>query len=244
MAEFNDRFNTGGVNNDDMAEAPRRQKESASKTVAQVAAVVVALLCLAVVLIRGRQPALTPEQIVQQQDYEGEQRARRIFNLYSLKQDRARRDVARVEAEAQSASANQASSTIVTSPPRQHSNDSVVENATIVASANNYEKAELSREVPVQVISQIVAPSPQPVVDIELVETPSEPRVLPVYSLKNTAVLRESPVFGAAQLATISDIQTVTLFETNGDWAQVAANDGSGRTGYVLRSELVLPEEN
>lgn len=66
-----------------------------------------------------------------------------------------------------------------------------------------------------------------------------------MYSLKNDlAVLRESPVFGATRLATIDGAQTVTLFETVGDWAQVAANDGSGRTGYVLRSELVLPEEN
>ncbi len=241
MAESNDRFYSGDVSNEDMAEAPRRQKESAGKTVVQGIAVVVALLCLAVILIRGSQPAMTPEQIVQQQDYEGEQRARRIFNLYSLKQDRARRDVERTEIVAQGEAAERATGTVVTA--KSLASDEQDELPQAASSPKSYEKAELSREVPAQVISQVQASPTQRVASVEPVETRSEPKVLPVYSLKSeSAILRESPEFGARQIVTISGEQTVTLFDTTGVWAQVAANDGSGRTGYILRSELISPE--
>ncbi len=247
MAEFQNRFYTGDVSDEDMAEAPRRYKDSTAGTAVRAIVVTIALLALTVLLIRGTRPAMTPEQIVQQQDYEGEQSARRIFNLYSLKQERARREVARAEMEVQAASSVSAESAENPLSERSEmSTQSVSADKSVLRTSSTYEKAQLTRDVPAQVISKIIAePEVNALPEISPQQAPvSGPRILPLYTLKNaSAVLRESPSFNASQIAVIRTAQTVTLFETTGDWAQVAANDGSGRTGYVPRADLVPVEK-
>lgn len=244
VAESQNRFYTGDVSDEDMAEAPRRYKDSATGTLLRAVMVVIALLALTVLLIRGTRPAMTPEQIVQQQSYQGEQSARKIFNLYSLKQERARREVARIEMDVQATSQATSSESVDAAEKqlaaRLHNNKETVSDST----SGTYEKAQLTREVPTQLISKIIAQPEVPARSVGPTRPNGTPRILPLFTLKNaSAVLRESPSFSAGQIAVIRPAQTVTLFETTGDWAQVAANDGSGRTGYVLRADLVPAEE-
>ncbi len=244
VVDRHNRFYTGDVSDEDMAEAPRRSKDSTVTSVVRAVALIAALLLLGAVLIRGSQPAMTPEQIVQQQDYEGEQSARRIFNLYSLKQERARRDVARAENAQSEAVASAANNKAAKSQPEESEAVIVVANqpAGSNPAGSNYEKARLSRDIPAPVISKVV-PRVEPVTTTAQPQS-SVPRILPLYTLRGeSVVLRESPAYSARQFTVIRGAQTVTLFETEGDWAQVAANDGSGRTGYVPRADLVPAEQ-
>ena len=242
MVDRHIRLYTGDVSDADLAEAPRRSKDSTAKAVVRAVALIAALVVLGAVLIRGSQPAMTPEQIVQQQDYEGEQSARRIFNLYSLKQERARRDVARAENTQAAAVASKSNSDMATRQPGRSDAVNVVNKQAavsgVVAAGSNYEKAQLSREITAPVVSKVI-PSVEPGIATEQAQSNAQ-RVLPVYALRGEFVaLRESPSYNARQVLAIRGAQTVTLFDTDGDWAQVAANDGSGQTGYVPRADLV-----
>jgi hypothetical protein len=223
------RIDTGDVNRHDLAEAARRPKTSRLAGVLRLAMVVCGCVLLAVVLIRGAQPELTPEEIVQLESYEGQQEARRIFNLNSAKQ--------------QSIAALRS-----TAPKAQEDKNSRVAEVALPPAEVPAVGAAVTLPVP-----QSAAPSGMAADQYAATgtgvsgssERPVEsPRILPIYSVTaESAGLHESPSQSAPTLKTVSKNDTVTLFNNVGDWAEVAVNDGSGVTGYVRRAAISILQE-
>ena len=77
MPAFND-----DINQRDLSEAPRLQKDKQS--FGGVVGIAIAVLLFGVLLILGSQPELTPEEIISMDGYEGEQPTRHIFNLQDM----------------------------------------------------------------------------------------------------------------------------------------------------------------
>lgn len=225
--------------------------------------VIAVCVALGIILVRGSQPALTPEQIVQQESYQGEQQARRIFNLNSARKEAIALTrtvpelVAKDDADADrevfepataavadgltgSAIADEKNEKILTSalPP--------VNSAEVPAVSVPSEQADGFKREPVELssenlnVEQSVVESPTPTSPVSNpVPDDEEPRMLPVYRIRgNQLRIYASASESSRAVATISSDDTVTLFSTDGDWAEVAANDGSGITGYVRRSAI------
>ena len=79
MPAFND-----DINQRDLSEAPRLQKDKQS--FGGVVGIAIAVLLFGVLLILGSQPELTPEEIISMDGYEGEQPTRHIFNLQDMEE--------------------------------------------------------------------------------------------------------------------------------------------------------------
>ncbi len=229
------RFPEEEVNHADLAEAPRRERESKAKSIGIGVVVSLVLLGLAVLMIFGSQPALTPEEIVGREDYEGQQPARHIFNLYSLKQDQLRRE------------AERAKEAVTTNAEMPFTPVNLEKTSEMPASAGgfhprtepvtgpNYVKSELTR-TPVSVVGAVtrqVSPAkPSP-------ESGSSGTVLPVYIIKGSQTnMRSLPTTDAPILQVLDKGQTVTVFDETSEWVQVAVNDGSGISGYIHKSLL------
>lgn len=237
------RFQGEDVGYADMAEAPRRERESKVKAVGIGIVVSLTLLFLTGLMIFGSQPALTPEEIVGRNDYEGEQPARHIFNLYSLKQDQQKQEAERAK---QAAMANTREKSISAKPLKtaEMPASAVVSNVKVMPRPQpvveqNYVKAELSR-TPASVISAVTPKASSS--DLKRGPAPGAENpvtVLPVYTIKgNQTNMRSLPTTDAPILQILNKGQAVTVFDENGEWVQIAVNDGSGISGYVHQSLL------
>lgn len=262
MPRLDDRFYGEDVGYADMAEAPRRERESNAKNIAIAAATTVGVLLLAVVLIRGSLPAMTPEQIVQRDDYEGQQPPRHIFNLYSLKQDKLRRTVeseqplaenaAEIGEQAVAASAGVSAGVVsVATEEASKATPVVVVSEQLEADkpeaaapvvVRSYEKSELRRESGLPVVSAVVNKDSQILIEANG-NSSRAVTVLPVYTIKgDNTNLRSQPSTEASIVKTLNKGQTVTVFNNGGVWVQVATNDGLGTTGYIHNSLLEIAD--
>lgn len=255
-----------------MAEAPRRERESNAKNIAVGVGTTVGVLALAVFLIRGSLPAVTPEDIVKRADYEGQQPPRHIFNLYSLKQDkllREKQSESRLQAElvpvevpiAQTSTEESVVTTNVEPISNSRQTDAEVQltDATTPASGSvsASTKELLKTEVPAAGVrsyekAELHREEPLPVVsapaskDTALLNenaTASAVTVLPVYTIKaENTNLRAQPSTEASIIKSLAKGETITVFDSSGVWVQVATNDGLGTTGYVHNSLLEIAD--
>lgn len=253
MPSSDDRFYGEDVSFADMAEAPRRERESKAKNIAVVVATTVVVLLLAVVLIRGSLPAMTPEQIVQREDYEGQQPPRHIFNLYSLKQDKLNREhksrpqdqILLADTDAIPVIADQKDEPAITdSTPQAVVSAAAPVKAEVPAVVKLYEKSELSRESVLPVVSAVTSSNIKPAIDANNAGSRNRVvTVLPVYTIKaDQTNLRSQPFADAPVIKTLNKGQTITVFDDSGKWVQVATNDGQGTTGYVHHSLLEIAD--
>lgn len=265
MASVGDRFYNEDVGYADMVELPRRKPESKARSFLIGVAVSIIAVAVAIVLVRGSLPEMTPEQIVQLEDYQGQQPPRHIFNLYSLKQEQQR--VERKKAEIASKQVTEAvddtavpaprvavaerkvPATVVTEtdvtggPARQVSNPvaqggmtdarrseiraSLKPGAVVSEAAQSRGVASVAPAVNASVVA---ASSKADVVS----QSTSESAVLPVFKVaKDRVNLRSSPAFGSEVLDILDIGQTITVFDSSGQWVHVATNDGTGTTGYI-----------
>lgn len=171
MTSAGNRFYNEDVGHADMAEAPRRIPESKSKGFLMGLVVTVVVLVLAVVLIRGSLPAMTPEQIVQQKEYQGQQPPRHIFNLYSLKQDKQRRELETTGTKLEQAAGSEELEQSGSSGTKTEARAVVKPDVTTI-----YEKADLKREAVLPVVSKLATD----VVEAPASDTVTEPLILAV----------------------------------------------------------------
>lgn len=240
MSDTSYRFYIGDVNKEDLIEIARRPRTSGFKIVLRW--ILAAFFCFGmfVVVIRGVQPELTPEQIVRLETYQGAQEARRIFNLNSVKMNSALPEVVPVRRDVAG------------------STDVAREKESAVLAGVLVERHLPEIEVPAVAVSIELPLSTTRVVSSKVVsefipERPGsrklsefgvvEPRMLPIYSVVVESVeLREAPSLVSRVVKSVSRADTVTLFTSDGKWVEVAVNDGSGVTGYVPRSAIVALE--
>ncbi len=257
MPSSEDRFYGEDINSADMAEAPRRERESKVKSVAIVGGSTIVVLVVAIMLIVGSLPAVTPEQIVQRDDYEGQQQPRHIFNLYSLKQDQTRRNAEPqlqdqlLTNQASAGTAEQNTDVPVdnelvavdsTRLPTVASSDAPTRQE-IPAVVRVYEKSELRRDVTLPVVSAAVDESDNSSTNQKPDSSLSSVTVLPVYTINaNQTNLRSQPNLDAAIVKLLNKGQTVSVFDSTGNWVQVATNDGAGTTGYVHKSLVEIAD--
>ncbi|MEM7259520.1 MAG: hypothetical protein AAF404_19265 [Pseudomonadota bacterium] len=218
--------------------------------------VVAVFVALGVVLIRGSQPALTPEQIVQQDSYQGEQEARRIFNLNSARKEAIELTRSVTELPADDTQTDRQSSESVASVTKAEPAADISATVAVNADDENAKATLRSAEVPAVAISAeepavepqatVITAEPEPAGQPMVVPagetdvvTDNSPKMLPIYAIVGPQIrIYESPDESAPAVATVAADNTVTLFSTEGAWAEVAANDGSGVTGYVRRSQI------
>ena len=233
------RFPEEEVNHADLAEAPRRERESKAKSIGIGVVVSLVLLGLAVLMIFGSQPALTPEEIVGREDYEGQQPARHIFNLYSLKQDQLRREAERAK-EAVTTNAEMPFIPVNQDKKTSEMPASAGGSRPRSVSGPSYVKSELTR-TPVSVVGAVTRQvSPAKASPAKASPEPgSSVTVLPVYTIKGSQTnMRSLPTTDAPILQILDKGQTVTVFDETSEWVQVAVNDGSGISGYIHQSLL------
>lgn len=263
MPSSDDRFYGEDVAYADMAEAPRRERESNAKNIAVATGTTVGVLLLAVLLIRASLPAMTPEEIVQRADYEGQQPPRYIFNLYSLKQEAKRQEqsVAKNNDQTAKNSENADATLMVVEAPSvdagEVSSNSISASRAVVVPGQRvavapadkkvpaivrvYEKSELSRDT-LPVVSAIVSER-VPVLAENSANGSRVVTVLPVYTIKaDQTNLRSQPSTASPVLKTLKKGQTITVFDNTGIWVQVATNDGLGTTGYIHNRLLEIAD--
>lgn len=231
MSDKRHDFYTGDVCREDLIEISRRPTNYRLKTFAQWAFFTCICFALAVLLIRGSQPELTPLQIVQLDGYQGAQQVRTIFNLKSRTREPGL--TGRLEPAIEIAeSENELNRTPVVAAAGRGLGGSI----EVPASAFN--RVELP--APTQV-GQIM---PWPVAPLKMTEDERvESRLLPVFSvIVDRVELREAPSSASRVVMSVARMETVTLFSTQGEWVEVAANDGSGQTGFVPKSAIVALE--
>jgi len=235
VVDSTDQRFTGEVRREDLAEAPRRIKGSKAAGVVKWALIAVVCLVLLILLVRGLQPAMTPEQIVQHESYEGEQPARRIFNLNSARQEENEAQVPSSQPRANTPQSESATATEQVAKVAEDEGNRVSgEPGTVVPAVSSTDDQSSTPEaepVPERVRVVLEAPVSE--------EAQGTPRMLPSYAVVGDNVpIYERPARSARIIASVAGDSTVTVFNSDGAWAQVAANDGSGVTGYVQRSSI------
>ena len=157
MPAFND-----DINQRDLSEAPRLEKDKQS--FGGVVGIAIAVLLFGVLLILGSQPELTPEEIISMDGYEGEQPTRHIFNLQDMEEPETPASVQ--ASEPASNTSDQAVATV--EAPVATVAKAPVENATVQEPPQTTELAVIKSAT---VDTESTAPKPA-TVDTEVVELP------------------------------------------------------------------------
>ena len=205
MPAFND-----DINQRDLSEAPRLEKDKQS--FGGVVGIAIAVLLFGVLLILGSQPELTPEEIISMDGYEGEQPTRHIFNLQDMEEpetpasvqasepasNTSDQAVATVEAPVATVAKAPVENATVQEPP-QTTELAVIKSATVDTESTAPKPATVDTEVvelPVAVTEPVpVAPTEAPVAVTEPVPVaPTEAPVAVTESLPEAPVAVTEPV--------------------------------------------------
>jgi len=225
MPAFND-----DINQRDLSEAPRLEKDKQS--FGGVVGIAIAVLLFGVLLILGSQPELTPEEIISMDGYEGEQPTRHIFNLQDMEEpetpasvqasepasNTSDQAVATVEAPVATVAKAPVENATVQEPP-QTTELAVIKSATVDTESTAPKPATVDTEVvelPVAVTEPVpVAPTEAPVAVTEPVPVaPTEAPVAVTESLPEAPVAVTEPVPVAPTEAPVAVTEPVARTES------------------------------
>ena len=225
MPAFND-----DINQRDLSEAPRLEKDKQS--FGGVVGIAIAVLLFGVLLILGSQPELTPEEIISMDGYEGEQPTRHIFNLQDMEEpetpasvqasepalNTSDQAVATVEAPVATVAKAPVENANVQEPP-QTTELAVIKSATVDTESTAPKPATVDTEVvelPVAVTEPVpVAPTEAPVAVTEPVPVaPTEAPVAVTESLPEAPVAVTEPVPVAPTEAPVAVTEPVARTES------------------------------
>ena len=229
MSEAKQRFYSGDVTADDFREVSRlsRGRSRVRKWLRWTAAIF-ACVPLGAAFVFGSRPALSPQEIVQSDTYQGKQQPRRIFNLNSVRTQTSEQLRPRVTV---SENLKEAAPDL---PPLNETAAVVSSNTEVPAAAGDGAPVMTGRKIPEDVIVRIASSQKSAVK-----QPASSSRMLPLYIvIAQNVKIRRQPAQDSPSVKLLEQGAAVTLFSETGDWAQVAANDGSGTTGYVRSTSI------
>lgn len=227
MPDFNRRLYIGEVDEDDLKEVTHRSRYSNVKIIGKCLLLLCASLLLVIMLVRGVQPELTPEQIVQLKSYGEERSLHQTFHVTSAQTgDTTYRQLMQRDRAIAEGYTHAEGGRVI----GEHTNRTEV---PAVASAKKL-PLPAAMASPNEISDSRRLYQPKIVPDLQTI------KVLPLYAvLADKVAIRKLPSPEATVLKIVSKHDRVTLFSTDGKWAQVAANDGTGVTGYLLQSSIV-----